>query len=249
MRKHNNVKSTEILLNKNKFNIKFKQYINRDWVLVDVNFQDEITNFLGNHSEFFLKPFDGSCGCNTQIIQSRDISVFELLDKYKGFLIEEVIKQHKTLMDLNPSSVNTVRVLTAKNNLNEVKIIASALRIGKKGNIVDNIHNGGMCAQIDVSHGIVFTEAITTNYETYICHPGTNAQVIGLLIPYWDMVKKTVISCAKELQDINYVGWDFAITNDGCELIEANHDPDHNLIQIADQEGKYKKLIQALKKK
>jgi hypothetical protein len=42
------------------------------------------------------------------------------------------------------------------------------------------------------------------------------------------------------------VGWDVAITPDGPILIEGNHDANHDAMQIADQIGKYRKIMDLL---
>lgn len=41
---------------------------------------------------------------------------------------------------------------------------------------------------------------------------------------------------------MRYVGWDVAITSNGPILIEGNHDA----MQIADQIGKYRKVVDLL---
>ena len=63
-------------------------------------------------------------------------SVEEVFDKYgNNFVIEELAKQHPAMASLNPSSLNTIRVITFRKE-NEILVCMVICRIGKPGNIV-----------------------------------------------------------------------------------------------------------------
>ena len=135
---------------------------------------------------------------------------------------------------LNPSSVNTVRVLTFKG-----EIIACALRIGNNNSIVDNLNSGGLCAHLDKNTGIIDSPCINKKLEKFSFHPDTHVQLVGVQVPNWDKVLETVKSAAKIIPQVQYVGWDIAVTETGTALIEGNHDPGHSTVQMVSQTGLY----------
>ena len=76
----------------------------------------------------------------------KDLSA--IIDEYKqDYLIEELVRQHHQMSALNPSSINTIRVLTYRSNM-EVKIVYSVIRIGRKGQDIDNESAGGISTSI-----------------------------------------------------------------------------------------------------
>ena len=57
---------------------------------------------------------------------------------------------------------------------------------------------------------------------------------------------ETVKHAAQEIPEVAYVGWDVAILENGCAIIEGNHDPGHDVVQMIAQTGLFgdiKKLI------
>ena len=51
------------------------------------------------------------------------------------------------------------------------------------------------------------------------------------VIPNWDYVKSTVLGIAASMQQLEYLGFDLAITPDGIKLPEINRFPDYPRIQ------------------
>ena len=69
------------------------------------------------------------------------------LDPSHEYWVQKAVKQHPDMAKMNPSSVNTVRIMTLKANDN-VYVLSSVVRIGKAGSKVDNFHSGGMSCGI-----------------------------------------------------------------------------------------------------
>ena len=68
----------------------------------------------------------------------------------KDFIIQEFLKQSPMLSKYNLDSINTLRILTYRSVVNnEVYILHSVLRVGKKGVYVDNAHAGGTFCAVD----------------------------------------------------------------------------------------------------
>lgn len=113
---------------------------------------------------------------------------------------------------------------------------------------MDNFHNGGCAYPIDVDAGIVNGPgmALGSNQKIYK-HPSTGKEMVGLYLPNWDIVLETVRAAALIMPNVGYIGWDIAITETGCEIIEANVNyPGTNIMQL-DGFNVYEKVKMFLK--
>src|SRR5690606_8861665 len=102
------------------------------------------------------------------------------------------------------------------------------LRIGSSASgYVDNTAAGGMLAEIDAETGR-FGNAQTLARGRVVPqprHPDTDVLIEGV-IPHWEFVKKRVLAMAASFSQLEYLGFDVAITEDGFELPEINRFPD-----------------------
>lgn len=228
--------------NKAVFNKKFSKFLGRKWLSVYDSSYEEFCDFIHSLDCVFVKPEGGECGIGAcKIKNDGTLNLQELYDKYKQahVMLEEVIHQHKSLAELNVSSVNTIRVVTYRDDHDEVFIMGCVLRIGRKGGVADNFHYNGMCAAIDKEEGIVYSSAIDHAHNRYIVHPDSGTPIVGFKIPYWDRILQTVKNAALEMNDLRYIGWDVSVGSNGeIYIIEGNSEPDLDVLQIADQVGK-----------
>lgn len=232
---------------KSKFNRLYSKFIKRDWIYSPETEHDEFIAFLKRNPAVIVKPSDQSKGAGIFRIQSEEIlsgdcESFIREMKEKRMVLESFIQQHHVISRINPSSVNTIRIATVRDKNRNVYIIGASLRAGGKGKIVDNLHSDGVQYPINVDTGIVSGGG--TNHagdKNILRHPSTNVEVVGIEIPHWDMIKETVSEAAKLPENVRYVGWDIAVTEDGCELIEANLNQGCNGMQL-DGIGKYKMI-------
>lgn len=74
----------------------------------------------------------------------------EFLERYQhDFVIQEVVVQHQYFSKFNPSSNNTVRVLTYRSVQDDsINILHTLLRIGAKGSYLDHDNLGGVSLAI-----------------------------------------------------------------------------------------------------
>lgn len=237
--KYNASDKIEILNNKVEFNKYFHDFIHRDWLEISKASSNELKEFLERHPLVIIKPIFGGQGRGIFICNRNDVLAQRIdLRHYSDCIVEEILVQHADMEALNSTSVNTVRVLTFQG-----KVIAAALRIGGAGAVVDNLHSNGVCGHIDVQTGVIDAPCIDMSFRKYIYHPATNHKLVGYEIPLWELVKQDVVKAATLIPEVGYVGWDVAILKDEVALIEGNHDPGHDVVQMIAQTGLYHNII------
>lgn len=214
------------------FNKIFNKYIKRDYIYLHDNIE-YFKKFLKRHKEIIVKPVSLQCGKGIEkIIISPETDIKELysnLINSKQLLVEEYIKQSNVMNSLYPNSVNTIRIVTANKN-NKTKILFKAIRIGNKGNVVDNFNHGGMYSIINDA-GIITKPAIDKEGKVYEKHPTTNTEIVGFIIPYFKEAIKMAVNASKVIPQVGLVGWDIAITDKGPLIIEGNQLPGYDIYQ------------------
>lgn len=220
----------DILHNKIKFIETYATFIKHSHAtLADLRAQNEnALNIMRNRSgKIVLKSLYGEGGKGIEVVSLRNIDLDGLIDRLiltGNDYVEECVQQHKKLMQLSPSGLNTLRIITQLNTDDEVVILGTILRISVNC-AVDNWHAGNIAAPIDYSTGIIEGPAFymdATKPEVYY-HPITNTKIVGFEIPYWPETIKMVKEAAILNKKNRSIGWDFAITDNGPDIIEGNH--------------------------
>lgn len=211
----------------------FKPYYHRDVIHFSNNNDEseflELIKFINSHSEFIVKPNNGSFGNGIKICKfvdstdNLDFFINELKRNYpKGFVAEELIQQVPEIAAIHHSSVNTVRLTTVLTRNANVYLIKQAfIRFGQGGRCVDNGGNGGIIASIDFETGIV-TSAVDEAMNRYVVHPDSQMPLIGFKIPKWEDAKHFAEKLALVFTEAKYVGWDLALTPNGWVVVEGN---------------------------
>lgn len=241
----NDPKSYAIVNDKPTFLKKYTDFIKRDFLdLRDANY-DAFLNFVKNNPVFIVKPVDQLCGSGIEKIDTKDLdlkALYEQLIANKQLLLEEIICQDKTMASLNASSINTIRVVTVIKN-NQVYTPFIALRIGRKGQVVDNFNHGGLNALVD-ENGLVYTTGVTKDEHEYDIHPDSGVKIKGFQIPNFQAVLEFAKQLAMVTPSLGMCGWDLCISDSkGVTVIEGNHLPGYDLYQCyghrsADKIGK-----------
>ncbi len=207
---------------------------------------------LANSSgKIVLKGSHGQCGRGVEVRPCSDFTPQSLVQRMvetENDLAEEFIEQHPDIMALSPSGLNTVRIITQLNARDEVEILGARLRI-TVDSIVDNLAAGNLAAPIQLETGRVdgpgVYSDITKSDESV--HPVTGLPIVGFQVPYWEETLDMVRRAALLNTSNRSIGWDVAITADGPELVEGNHDWCKLLWQLPVKSGLKPVLDQHLK--
>ncbi|MBQ8239705.1 MAG: hypothetical protein IJZ38_02535 [Bacteroides sp.] len=233
---------------KPKFNDLFRSFVKRGYIYcVDEDNYDDIVEFIKNHDYIIIKPTNLSSGRGVEKIKTSlidDLSSFVKTAIEKKLLIEECIQQREDLKRLNPHSVNTLRIYTIKDRKSQViHVLGGGLRIGTTTSPVDNMHDNGIYYPIDVKTGIIMHRGMDIKGKRYIYHPTINEKMLGMQILDWDKVILFVKAASEVVPEARYIGWDVALTESGCEMIEGNVKAYIGDLQKYEIKGIYKEIM------
>ncbi len=223
--KLNAVEHRPTFADKSRFNARFAPYLRREWLDLRTASPDELAAFLARHARVMAKVADSLGGDGIQAFSTAEISKPEAwrADRLaaRQVLVEEFLTQHPVMASLNPSSVNTLRIITYLDAARRVHVLARTLKMGNGGD-VDNFSDGGMYTMLD-EHGVAAHPAFDGDGRVFSVHPLSGTSIVGFQVPLWSEVGELVDALAREVPQIPYVGWDIAITPDGPAVIEGNY--------------------------
>ena len=160
--------------------------------------------------EFLQKDFDGFCKLvngfggkmifrlklrdKSLFLDNKEIPVsefFHFLGNRK-FLIQERIIQHAKLDLLNPSCINTLRMLTLREG-QSYHFFSGFMRIGINNSIVDNLAQGNLTVGIEKESGrllpLAYSAKTYSEQDRLDRHPQTQTIFKDFEIPYFEGVR------------------------------------------------------------
>ncbi len=199
--------------------------------------QDTLEGLLTEYRQITIKPsMDSRGGRNIQFFTRTDGSFInrenetlsgEYLNSIRNtdFIIQEKIISHPFYARFNPTSLNTVRLMTYRSVVTEkIEVVCSILRIGGPGSLVDNVHIGGTAVALskagEINHFGVCNDGTLIQY---ICaDPGIELKNIGLAYNYNRMVEAARI-VASQVLNFRLISFDMCIDSTGSpRIIEIN---------------------------
>ena len=184
----------------------------------------------GSHGEGFFKLSyeDGNYYLNDE--EASEERIRELLEDVDNqYLITEFIIMHPEIKKIYPGSVNTVRLTVFKKDGRKPYIGNGYMRYGSsRTGGVDNVGAGGIGVDLDVETGYFYNPRTIEDGAILVpCpyHPDTGEKIEGYL-PNWDYVRNQILSIAEAVPEVEYFGFDLAITETGIKFPEINRFPD-----------------------
>jgi formate-dependent phosphoribosylglycinamide formyltransferase (GAR transformylase) len=204
-----------------------KPFFRRAVMLFDKQTEkDSFVSFCIKSKDLFIKPIAGSEGDGAFPVYVGDekdaVKLFDKLASEKArWLVEERIRQSAEMSNWNASSVNTLRLPTFI-NANGFFVLAPIFRTGRAGKTIDNTSAGGVFAVVDEKTGVICSKGHDINGHVYDKHPDSMKKFEGYQIPEWDNLLKTARKVHELFTGHIYIAWDFALTDNGWDLIEGN---------------------------
>lgn len=188
----------------------------------------------GSHGDgFFRLDFrEGHYFLNDSPASEQEIFAI-LTDSKNRYLVTEFITPHPDIARIYPHAVNTLRMIVFKRDGITPQIGNAYLRIGTSASgFVDNTSSGGMFADVDLETGRFGNARIMRDglIQDQPRHPDTGVLIEGVL-PHWEHAKQQVLKIAESIKQLEYFGFDVAITENGIKIPEINRFPDYPRIE------------------
>lgn len=216
--------------------------------------KEEAVSICQNLGDVVIKPtIFGHWGIGVElfhtengVIPELNMSVVDLFANYKkNFIIQSKLEQHPDLAKLNPTSVNTIRVLSYRKD-NEVIVLYAVIRIGRMGKTVDNETAGGIKADVDLSTGRIKGLAFGSPTEKDMPQTDSGIVLDKYLIPSFPRVLEFVKELHTRLPYYKMVGWDISVDTKGDPvMIEWNKGPELSQVAHGPAFGDYTEEILA----
>ena len=165
----------------------------------------------------------------------------KIIDEMKVFyIVTEYLEMHSALKKIYAKSVNTVRMMVINEHGYDPKIMQTYMRIGsEKTGFTDNVGYGGICVFINKETGELYKPETIKDHVFYDCpvHPDTGTPIAGFL-PNWELVCTKVLEMSRYLSELEYLGFDIAITEEGFQILEINIHQDLHKVADFDPEVK-----------
>lgn len=237
----------KLFLDKALFNERYAKYIKRGWMVTSSCGRNDIVQFVQKFGSVIAKPIDDFGGHGVKLLRVSDeclnTHINEIIMGGGKYILEETISNTEQIKHIAPGSLNTLRVVTVIDKQNKLHIVACLLRMGNGIAITDNYHDGGMACPIELSTYTMKGKAYAMGCKEYVEHPYSHIVFDGYAI---DGVKDC-IDLVKEVAfvepEARYVGWDFAITPKGIEILEGNIPPGEDITQIAAGKGLWFEML------
>lgn len=149
-------------------------------------------------------------------------TIQDLLSSYgKNYIVQCAIAQGEAMALLNPTSLNTIRIMTYKRKT-DVVVLYSVVRMGRKGAVVDNASAGGLYCGI-MPDGRLKKEAYTLAPFSRCEVSDNGVRFADFIIPKYAEMVAVVKDWHNELPYAGFIGWDLAVDKDNdIVLVEIN---------------------------
>lgn len=114
----------------------------------------------------------------------------DYLDRHSGedFIMQEAFDQHEFMAKFNPTSVNTIRLAVYKSVKDDrCHVTQAVMRIGRKGNVVDNLGAGGVFVGVNSKDGTLLHECFD-HYGRSSTRFNDVDLKLDYKLPFWDKI-------------------------------------------------------------
>ena len=213
--------------NRYEFNKVFKNFIDRDYFLLNKDNYNDFINFLIGKSKIIAKPIDKNSNFKIEAIRINAKTdrkkLFNNLLKKELLLIEDFIYQTSELNNICESCVNSVQITTYLDESGNVTILNRIFKVGG-GNLLNSLNNGGYYTLLD-EFGKVLYPFVSNDGRKSNVHPKSKINFNEYEFKDIKKIEEFVSYIAKEFKEVKYVTWDVSLTDNGPVLIAADYIP------------------------
>ncbi len=207
-----------ILNNKNKLLLRFKDVLKRDvYNINDLSFKE--FEELAKSGKLICRGDNNSFVKTYKIFDVKNYRspafMAEDIKKSKLFLVEKYFENNKTLNELN-SDLVIINVVTLYDKRN-TNVISSTIKFKNGKNIISGY--------IDIKNKVILSILKDEKFNDY-------KKIDEIKIPYFDKILDFSIKLADELSEIKEIEWSFCINGKNIYLMDANIWNDYIFAQL-----------------
>jgi len=216
----------------------------------DGNIMPEGQNAVGlPQADIFIKPAKGKGGrgCEKWVYHdgryvgpdARTLDdagllahIVDLANQRGRYLVQECLCNNAAMRDLG--ELTSLRITSCKTEDGDFEATNATLKLALGGSGVDNFHQGGAVARVDMASGTVGPASDSWLKRPCVWHerhPVTMAPIAGRILPYWHETVRLVERAHRLFPDRMMLGFDVAITDRGPVVIEGNVQSGCDMIQ------------------
>jgi hypothetical protein len=169
----------------------------------------KITNSSAGRGIFFIPIGDFSAWLEGAIVKSEKLNI--------NFSLQLPFNQHKLMANLNPTSVNTLRITTVRLN-NSIHSFSPFVRFGIKGSRVDNVGAGNLCVGLD-SNGRLKPDIFDKSGHKFEHKSSEHNGNYDIKVPSFEECLKLCLNAHEYLYDLDIIAWDVVIDKNGKPYI------------------------------
>jgi len=179
---------------------------------------------IGFRSQGFCKLSleSGKYYINQQPVQPQEVP--EFLTNLKSSVVTEYLTANEDIRKFYAHAPNSVRVLVINETGRDPLVGYAYIKFGNsKSGVADNVHAGGLFAEVDVASG-KFNDAVEwegRKLNRFEKHPDSGEVLSGTL-PHWELIKRKLCEISRYIPQLSYLGYDIVITRDSFKIIEIN---------------------------
>lgn len=172
--------------------------------------------------ELIVKPTVETCnGEGVEQICGLDADGVKALFQNYGFnfIVQEKVRQHPDLQQVNPTSLNSMRLYTYRRLDGTYAFLYpfAHMRFGGKGAIKDNVSQGGGTCLINADGTV--DDRVYRFKNMVVSSLKRETGVENLIIPNYQGVIDTLLKMHRRLPYFDFVGWDVTVLPDGDPLL------------------------------
>lgn len=172
--------------------------------------QEQAIDLISQEKEVIVKPsMDSGGGRSILFIKGKDKNeIRKIIKENNDYVVQKILKQHDEFNKFNDTCINTIRVLSFLYK-NEIHILYSVLRVGRKGSRVDNASMGGY--QIVIDKNGKFTDYIVDINNHAIDKNNIKYDFENKYCPFYDKIMNEVKRLHPRLSQFKLIGWDITV--------------------------------------
>lgn len=179
---------------------------------------------LRQQATVVLKPTTGQGGRAVRLAEPAELATM-IAPAGEALLVQERVTQHPALSRINPHSLNTIRVLSVRLPDGPIPAVATHRWGTARSAPVDNFSSGGLSSSVDLATGRLgpgLRLARGGRPMEFHDHPDTGEPITDVVVPHWAAVRELTDKLMDAFPELDHVGWDLAVSDNGVRVIEGN---------------------------